>query len=72
MAMGWFYRIRVKGQLDRRWSAWFDGLAVTCEENGETTISGPIRDQAALYGVLARIRDLGLPLMSLEGVEHEN
>jgi hypothetical protein len=64
-----FYQIRVKGRLDSYWSAWFDALTVTPEANGETTISGTVRDQAALYGVLAKVRDLGLPLLSVNRLE---
>jgi hypothetical protein len=58
-------RIRLKGQLNPTWSAWFDGLAVTPEPNGETTISGQVPDQAALHGLLAKVRDLGLTIMSI-------
>jgi hypothetical protein len=67
-----FYQIRVKGHLDSRWSAWFDGLTIAQEESGETTLSGPIRDQAALHGVLAKVRDLGLPLLSVNRVRHDS
>jgi hypothetical protein len=59
------YEIRVRGLLDNHWSAWLGGLMVTPLENGETLIAGPIRDQAALHGVLAGIRDLNLPLVSV-------
>jgi hypothetical protein len=59
------YEIRVNGVLDSRWSAWFDGLQVTGDEHGQTTIAGPIADQAALHGLLAKIRDLGLELLSV-------
>ena len=59
------YAIRVKGHLDPRWSEWFEGLTVTLVEGGETILSGPIVDQAALHGVLNKIRDLGLPLLSV-------
>ena len=59
-----FYKIRVKGHLDERWSDWFDGLEITNLENGEAVLSGEIVDQAALHGVLARVRDLGMPLIS--------
>jgi len=58
------YKIRVKGHLDGRWSDWFDGLEITNLENGEAVLSGEIVDQAALHGVLARVRDLGMPLIS--------
>ncbi|MFL7837883.1 MAG: hypothetical protein ACK2U5_17135 [Candidatus Promineifilaceae bacterium] len=56
--------IRIKGHLDGRWADWFDGLAITPEENGNTLLSGPVVDQAALYGLLKKIRDMGLPLLS--------
>lgn len=59
------YRIRIKGHLDRRWSAWFDGLVILAEQDGTTTLTGPITDQPALHGVLVRIRDLGLCLLSV-------
>jgi hypothetical protein len=59
------YDIRVKGHLDARWSEWFGGLVVTNLENGEARLSGEIVDQAALHGLLARVRDLGLPLIAV-------
>ena len=59
------YQIVVKGHLDSEWSDWFDGLTITLVDNGETILTGPIVDQAALHGVLIKIRDLGLPLLSL-------
>ncbi len=59
------YEIRVRGQLESHWSAWFEGMALTPYENGETLIAGLVPDQAALHGILARIRDLGLPLISV-------
>lgn len=61
---GW-YEIRVKGHLDIRWAAWFDGLTLTRGSDGITTIEGPVADQAALHGLLQKIRDLGLPLISV-------
>jgi hypothetical protein len=64
-----FYEVRIKGHLDSHWSEWFDGLALTHEERGETILSGPVPDQAALYGLLNKIRDLGLPLLSVNLVE---
>jgi hypothetical protein len=58
------YEIRLAGHLDARWASWFDGLTLS-HDGDETVISGPIADQAALHGVLARVRDLGLPLVSV-------
>ena len=63
------YEIRLKGHLDARWAAWFDGLSLTHEGDGTTVIHGQIVDQAALHGVLRRVRDLGLPLISVVHVE---
>jgi hypothetical protein len=63
------YEIRLTGHLDARWAAWFDRLSVSHEGDGTTVISGPIADQAALHGVLQRVRDLGLPLVSVTRVE---
>lgn len=59
------YRIRVKGQVGPEWSEWFDGMTITCDETNETTLFGQVLDQAALYGILNKIRDLGLPLLSI-------
>ena len=59
------YEVRLTGHLDARWAAWFDGLAVRHESDGTTVISGPIADQAALHGLLQRVRDLGIPLVSV-------
>jgi hypothetical protein len=59
------YTIRLTGHLDTHWAAWFDGLTVSYEGDGTTLISGPIADQAALHGLLQRVRDLGLPLVSV-------
>jgi hypothetical protein len=63
------YEIRVRGALDSRWSAWFDGLEVSSEEPGETLITGLVPDQAALHGLLAKIRDLNLPLLSVRRLD---
>jgi hypothetical protein len=63
------YEIRLKGRLDAHWAAWFDGLTVSHETDGTTVLSGPIVDQAALHGLLQRVRDLGLPLVSVRQVE---
>ena len=62
------YEIRVKGHLDTRWAAWFDGLTLTHHNDGSTIIGGPVADQAALYGLLQKTRDLGLPLISVNFV----
>jgi hypothetical protein len=60
-----FYEIQIKGHLDAQWSDWFEGLTITLEENGDTLLSGPVADQPALYGILRRVRDLGMPLVSV-------
>ena len=60
-----FYEIRLKGHLDDRWTGWFDGLTITLEDNGDTLLTGPVIDQAALHGLLKKVRDLGLPLQSV-------
>ena len=59
------YQIRLKGHLAKQWTDWFEGLTITLEENGETLLTGPVVDQAALHGLLKKVRDLGLPLLSL-------
>jgi hypothetical protein len=59
------YEIRVEGRLGARWGAWFDGLSLTTDDDGTTVISGPVEDQAALHGVLHKLRDVGIPLVSL-------
>jgi hypothetical protein len=59
------YEIRVQGYLEARWAAWFDGLAIARGSDGTTVIGGPVADQAALHGLLQKIRDLGLPLTSV-------
>jgi hypothetical protein len=59
------YQIRIKGHLDQRWSDWFEGLALTQQDDGETLLTGPVVDQAALFGVLSKVRNLGLPLLSI-------
>jgi len=63
------YQVRLKGQLGKQWEDWFDGLAISNEANGETILTGPITDQAALHGLFKKIRDLGLPLLELVRVE---
>jgi hypothetical protein len=62
------YEIRLKGHLEARWGQWFDGLTVTLEEDGSTLLSGPLADQAALHGVLKKVRDLGLTLLAVNVV----
>ena len=59
------YQIRVKGHLDRRRSDWFEGMTITLKKGGETLLTGPVEDQAALHGLLKRVRDLGMPLVSV-------
>ncbi len=61
----WLYEIRVQGHLHPRWGAWFDGLTVTNHGDGTTVIEGPVADQAALHGLLRKLRDVGLPLISI-------
>jgi hypothetical protein len=58
-------QIRLKGHLTPQWSDWFDGLTVTLEENGETLLAGPVQDQAQLHALLKKVRDLGIPLLSV-------
>jgi hypothetical protein len=64
--------IRVKGQIDERWSGWLEGLAISHTEQAETILSGTVVDQAALYGLLAKLRNLGLSLLSVNSVEVES
>ena len=70
------YEIRLKGHLDAQWMAWFDGLTITLEEDGNTLLSGPVVDQAALHGLLKKVRDLGMPLVSVVQIQvldsHQN
>jgi hypothetical protein len=65
------YKIRLKGHLDDRWADWFEGLTITLEDNGDTLLTGPVVDQAALHGLLKKVRDLGMPLVSVNPVESE-
>jgi hypothetical protein len=58
------YQIRIKGHLGSQWSEWFGGLSITLEDNGDTLLTGPVADQAALHGLLRKVRDLGMPLIS--------
>jgi hypothetical protein len=66
------YQIRVKEQLDQHWSSWFDGLAMTTEANGETVLTGEVVDQAALHGLLSKVRDLQLTLLSVHSLERDS
>ncbi len=63
------YQIRIKGHLGRQWTNWFEGLTITLEEDGDTLLTGPVIDQAALHGLLKKVRDLGMPLLSVNSVE---
>ena len=63
------YQIRIKGHLGHQWTDWFEGLTITLEENGETLLTGPVVDQAALHGLLKKVRDLGMPLLSVNRAE---
>jgi len=63
------YEIRVKGHLGRQWTEWFGGLTITLEEDGITLLTGPVVDQAAIHGLLKKVRDLGMPLLSVNRVE---
>src|SRR5438067_5888223 len=63
------YQIRIQGQLGREWTDWFGGLSITLEDNGETLLTGPVIDQAALHGLLKKVRDGGMPLLSVMRVK---
>jgi hypothetical protein len=63
------YQIRVKGHLGPQWEEWFGGVTITLEDNGDTLLSGPVVDQAALHGLLKKVRDLGIPLISVSPVD---
>ena len=62
------YQIRVRSHLGADWADWFEGLTITCEENGDMLLTGPVIDQAALHGLLRKVRDLGMPLVSVNPV----
>jgi hypothetical protein len=63
------YQIRLQGHLGSQWTDWFGGLTITLDDNGETLLTGPVVDQGALYGLLKKVRDLGMPLLSVTHVE---
>ena len=63
------YQIRLKGHLSDQWTNWFEGLTITLEEDGDTLLTGPVVDQAALFGLLKKVRNLGMPLVSINCVE---
>jgi len=63
------YQIRIRGHLDQCWSDWFEGLTLLALENGDTLLTGPVLDQAALYGILKKVRDAGLPLLAVNCVK---
>jgi hypothetical protein len=63
------YQIRIKGHLGHQWTDWFEGLTISLEDNGETLLTGPVVDQSALHGLLKKVRDLGMPLLSVNRVE---
>ena len=62
------YQIRIKGHLSPQWTDWFEGLTITLEEGGDTLLTGPVADQAALHGWFKKVRDLGMPLLSLNSI----
>jgi hypothetical protein len=63
------YQIRIKGHLDSQWTDWFEGLTITLEEDGDTLLTGPVVDQSALHGLLKKVRDLGMSLVSVNQVQ---
>jgi hypothetical protein len=65
------YEIRIRGHLDARWTDWFEGLSISREDSGETLLTGSVADQAALHGLLRKVRDLGMPLVSVIPVKPE-
>lgn len=65
------YRIRLKGHLGEEWAEWFAGMTITRESNGDTLLTGPVVDQAALHGLLKKVRDLGLPLIAMQRIPQD-
>jgi len=63
------YQIRIQGHLNNQWTDWFEGLTITLEEGGDTLLTGPVIDQSALYGLIKKVRDLGMPLVSVVPVQ---
>lgn len=66
------FEIRLQGHLDARWASWFDGLTITLTKEGDTVLTGSVADQAALHGLLKKVRDLGMPLVSVQATESKN
>lgn len=62
------FQIRIKGHLGHQWTDWFDGMAITLEDDGNTLLTGPVVDQATLHGLIKKVRDLGMPLVSIDSV----
>jgi hypothetical protein len=67
-----YYEILLQGQLNARWADWFEGMTITLDNDGNTILSGPLADQAALHGILKKVRDMGLTLLSVNSVEPGN
>lgn len=66
------YEIHLEGHLDDRWAEWFEGMAITRDENGNTLLSGPVADQAALHGLLKKVRDVGMPLIAVNRIKADH